>query len=204
MTENEWLKCTHPDKMLRHLAGKVSERQLRLLACAACRRLWRMLRDERSRKAVEVSERYADGLADEAELRAAAAAARLAEVAARAANGFWNAAWTAAETAGKAEAAAQRAVQAAADADLFREIFGNPFRPLQLDPSWLRWNHGSLLTIARSIYEERRFGDLPILADALIDAGCQDEEVLAHCRSPYRHVRGCWVVDGILKTQLDD
>jgi hypothetical protein len=164
MTEPEWLKCADPDKMQHHMAGKVSDRKLRLLACAACRRLWHVLRDERSRNAVEVSERYADGLADDMELRAASTAARLAEVAARAAGGFWNAAWTAAETAGPAEAAARRAVQAAAHADLFREIFGNPFRPLQVDPSWLRWNNGCLPTIARSIYEERRFGDLTFSA----------------------------------------
>jgi hypothetical protein len=200
MTETEWLMCADPDKMLRQLAGKVSDRKLRLLACAACRRLWHVLRDERSRTAVEVSERFADGLADDTELIAAATAARLAEVSARAASGFWNAAWTAAETAGTAEAAAQRAVHAAADADLFREIFGNPFRPLQVDPSWLRWNQGSLLTISRAIYAERRFQDLPILGDALSDAGCQEEEVLAHCRARHGHFRGCWVVDDILSS----
>jgi hypothetical protein len=74
-------------------------------------------------------------------------------------------------------------------------LFGNPFRPAALDPAWLAWNDGSVRKMAEAIYEEGRFGDLPILADAPEDAGCADADVLAHCRAPGEHVRGCWVVD---------
>jgi hypothetical protein len=78
---------------------------------------------------------------------------------------------------------------------LFRDIFGNPFRPVAIAPAWLTWNNGTVPAIARRIYEERCFEDMPILADALEDAGCADPDILTHCRQPSDHVRGCWVVD---------
>jgi hypothetical protein len=84
---------------------------------------------------------------------------------------------------------------------LLREVVGNPFRPVALDPAWLAWNHGTVPAIARRVYEERAFHDLPILADALEDAGCTEADILAHCRQPGEHVRGCWVVDLILRRE---
>jgi hypothetical protein len=81
---------------------------------------------------------------------------------------------------------------------LCRCIFKNPFRPASLDPGWLAWNDGTVVKLARSIYEERAFDRLPILADALEEAGCTDADMLAHCRGPGPHVRGCWVVDTLL------
>jgi hypothetical protein len=86
----------------------------------------------------------------------------------------------------------------AEQARLLRCIFGNPFRPMQADGAWLRWNDATIVKIAEAIYEERCFGDLPILADALEDAGCDNADLLAHCREPGEHVRGCWVVDLLL------
>jgi hypothetical protein len=83
-------------------------------------------------------------------------------------------------------------------AGLLREIFGNPFRPVTVDPAWLRWNDGTVPKIAQGIYEERAFCRLPILHDALLDAGCDNEDILAHCRGDGPHVRGCWVIDLIL------
>jgi hypothetical protein len=74
-------------------------------------------------------------------------------------------------------------------------VLGNPFRPTAVDP---RWRTTDVLGLARGIDEDRAFDRLPILADALTDAGCDHEEVLAHCRSPGPHVRGCWVVDLVL------
>jgi hypothetical protein len=88
----------------------------------------------------------------------------------------------------------ERHVQAA----LIREIFGNPFRPPAVDPAWLRWNDGTVPRLARVIYDERSFETLPVLADALEDAGCTDVALLQHCRSGAVHVRGCWAVDAIL------
>jgi hypothetical protein len=96
---------------------------------------------------------------------------------------------------------AQRAAQVWTEregAAVLRDVFGNPFRPLQAAPAWLAWNDRCVGRMARTIYEERRFGDLPILADALEEAECYDEDVLAHCRSGNVHCRGCWVVDAFL------
>jgi hypothetical protein len=75
-----------------------------------------------------------------------------------------------------------------------RDIF-NPFRPVTIDPTW------STLTVkhlAGAIYDDRAFERLPILADALEEAGCTNADILAHCRGPGPHVRGCWVVDLVL------
>ena len=79
---------------------------------------------------------------------------------------------------------------------MLRCLFGNPFRPVPVIPS--AWRTPTVLGMARAIYTERRFEDLPILADALEDAGCTDAALLDHCRGPGPHVRGCWVVDLLL------
>lgn len=78
-------------------------------------------------------------------------------------------------------------------AHLLREIFGNPFRSVEMDTSLLTARTRAL---AEAIYEEGRFADLPLLAKALThDAGCTNQDVLDHCEWPIPHVRGCWVVD---------
>jgi hypothetical protein len=84
---------------------------------------------------------------------------------------------------------------AAREATVIREIFGNPFRPVTISSSWLT---APVTELARAIYDKRRFGDMPILAEALAAAGCDNAEVLAHCRNPGSHVRGCWVLDLLL------
>lgn len=78
---------------------------------------------------------------------------------------------------------------------ILRDIFGNPFRPVTLNPSWLT---PKVVSIANGIYSEKAFDRMPILADALQDAGCDNEEILNHCRQPGEHVRGCWALDLIL------
>jgi hypothetical protein len=88
-----------------------------------------------------------------------------------------------------------------AQADLVRDIFGNPFRFPRFDPAWLTCNDACAVKLAKGIYEERAFDRLPILADALEDAGCTDPDFLGHCRSAGRHVRGCWVIDRLLDKQ---
>ncbi|MCI0703344.1 MAG: hypothetical protein L0241_19875 [Planctomycetia bacterium] len=81
-------------------------------------------------------------------------------------------------------------------ARFLRELFGNPFRPVEFDPAW---RTDTALQLARQMYESRDFSLMPILADALQDAGCDNEEVLNHCRDANTtHVRGCWVVDLVL------
>lgn len=80
-------------------------------------------------------------------------------------------------------------------ASTLRDIFANPFSPVTIDSAWPTWNDGTVRRIAESIYEERAFDRMPILADALEDAGCDNTDILSHCRYLGPHVRGCWVVD---------
>jgi hypothetical protein len=94
---------------------------------------------------------------------------------------------------------------------LLRDLFGNPFRPVppaQGKDAWLKqwrrtlaWKGATVPNLARSIYDERQFDRLPILAEALEEAGCSEAEILSHCREPGPHVRGCWVVDLVLNKQ---
>jgi hypothetical protein len=78
---------------------------------------------------------------------------------------------------------------------IFRDIFGNPYRTITVDPSWLT---STVVALATGIYQDRAFDRMPILADALQDAGCENVDILNHCRGEGVHVRGCWVVDSIL------
>jgi hypothetical protein len=78
---------------------------------------------------------------------------------------------------------------------ILRDVFGNPFRPVTFDP---RWRTESAVALARRVYAERDFSLMPILSDALQDAGCENADLLAHCRGAGPHVRGCWVLDHVL------
>lgn len=83
--------------------------------------------------------------------------------------------------------------------NLLRCIFGPlPFRPISLESAWFFWHDGLPVLMARQMYESRDFNDMPILADALEDAGCTDQDILGHCRQQGEHVRGCWVIDRLL------
>jgi hypothetical protein len=80
---------------------------------------------------------------------------------------------------------------------VFRDIFGNPFRPVTFPPS-LRT--ATVVALAQQMYDSRDFSAMPILADALQDAGCDNDDILNHCRDTgATHVRGCWVVDLVLE-----
>jgi hypothetical protein len=225
MTESEWLTSTDPQSMLELLqsSGKASDRKLRLFAVSCCRRIWAFLLDSRSRESLEVSERYADGLANREQLarawEAAMAAARVlghppayavasvtssgdpssttSSTAARAAGPSGIPPW---EVRATAEFQAERAIQA----NLLRDIFSNPFQPPPVrDPTWLTWNNGLVQRLAQVAYDDRLLPSglldpthLAVLSDALLDAGCSaDHELLAHLRGPGPHVRGCWAVD---------
>jgi len=91
--------------------------------------------------------------------------------------------------------------EASDEAQLIRDIFGNPFRHSIIDRDWVAWNDGTVRRIAQAIYDERAFERMPILTDALEDAGCDNAYILNHCREPGEHVRGCWVVDLLLGKQ---
>jgi hypothetical protein len=217
MTEAEWLTGCDPQALLRDLMADRRDRKLRLFACACVRRVWPWVRDRRVRLALEVAERFADGGARWEELAVARHAAREAtgrfggarhpaEFAAFEAAGF--SAWFAAHHAAReALHAAQQTAwdvlgsTVAAEEEqcrILRDLFGNPFRPPPvLDPLWAAWNGEAAGRLARAIYDGRRFEDLPVLADALEEAGCEDRLILAHCRDGGEHFRGCWVVDAL-------
>ena len=218
MTEAQWLSCSRLATMVQFLAQPSSERKPRLAACAWMRDVWESLKWKASREAVEVSERFADGCATPQELQDAAAQAlvtanrvvqaeREGKVSqgergvARAAHAtctrvirlVWPEVLTLLKSSFRRSGWHYRRWE-----ELLRDIFGNPFRIPRIDPAWQIWNEATIPRLAQAIYDERAFDRLPILADALEEAGCTDAVILAHCRQPGEHVRGCWVVDLLL------
>lgn len=89
-------------------------------------------------------------------------------------------------------------IRSRSESDLLRELLGNPFRPVTLNPNWLT---STVKQLAALIYEERQFDKMPLLGDSLEDAGCSNDDVLKHCRGGGEHVRGCWVVDRVLEKE---
>lgn len=205
MTVVEWMACTDPQIMVKFLHGQKFDRKLRLFGCAFCRSIWNQLNDDSFRNAVEVAERFADGIAGRKELAAAKKESGVALERStldgvtgkpQCAKGC---AWSTTSTTGSAAMyplwvfteTADRNVQVS----LLRDIFGNPFRPTIVDPSFLS---PAVVNLAQDIYDERGFDRLPTLAIALEGAGCADTDILSHCRHSKPHVRGCWVVDLVL------
>jgi hypothetical protein len=215
MTESEWLACTDPRTMLESLES-ASDRKLRLFGCGCCRLNWDLLTDERSQWAVEAAEQYADGAISTRQLKKAADAAYDAHTEAKVADGYdadsdlppeeaGHIPFVAYSTTQETEFAADWALSLKWDEDdrkaqchLLRCVFGNPFGSVTISPAWLAWNGGTILKLAQDIYKERAFDRMPILADALEDAGCTHAEILSHCRGPEPHVRGCWLIDLLL------
>jgi hypothetical protein len=224
MQEEEWLGCVDLQSMLTFLRGKVSERKLRLFALACCERIDSLLTDPRSRAALTFVESHlGSGLARRKGRPAAVAAAAEAQKEAdsrrkrrsnpdnRAAEAAFSAASAALATlksdpwfaANHTSCFAGYAMGSFFPGDaewgqqnrLLRDIFGNPFRPVAVDPAWLT---GTVLALAQATYADRAFDRLPILADALEEAGCDDEQLLGHFRGLGPHVRGCWPVDLVL------
>jgi hypothetical protein len=261
MTEAEWLACSDSAPMLafirRGAAVLVDElptqserdavrrflqesltRKLRLFACWCCRRIWKELVDKRSRKAVEMTEHFVDGLATEAQLLAAheeafqarqemshtaVASCRLVNfheeafqakqemstirgnhiryIAAHMAHGV-SGYETVDVTAESAEVLVRigtlgtlRRAQTE-QAQALHCVLGNLFRPVAPDPGW---RTSDVTLLAQGIYDEHAFERMSILADALQDAGCDNTDILSHCRDTSTpHTRGCWVVDLVL------
>lgn len=216
MTEQEWLTNNDAKPMLELLRDWPNERKIRLFACDCCRRLWHRT-TELDRAMVAAIEQCADGVFSAGKIFATAAvkstvdgyppasyhvsAAEAERVISEAA--LQNA-WTGATRARafvvdavrQAEGRTGRAMEWKRQADTLRCIFGNPFRPVAFDPEW---RTPTVMQLASHFYETHDFDQMPILADALQDAGCNNEDVLNHGRDGIEvHVRGGWVVDLVL------
>jgi hypothetical protein len=200
MTEAEWLACSDPTPMPEYLADKVSARKMRLFACACCRHSWNWS-GANNRVAIEVAERFADGEATTEELLAAYEIPGLSQFPTNpdaVVGGIGAAAFIPNSLTNYVSIEQVEAVFCAechAQIQFIYDIFGNPFRPVTLHPAWLT---PKVKTLAQAIYDNRAFERMPELADALVEAGCSNEDILSHCRGPGPHVRGCWVVDLVL------
>jgi hypothetical protein len=224
MTEEEWLACTDPEKMLEALraGGLLPERKARLFGAACCRRIWHLLDEGPARTAVEVAELYADGRAEDGELAgavsgldAAPGGTYLPEVslgqAVRSAlfldaeSAAYYAAFSASCRDGSGKFVSFLGAvddELGVQSGLLRDLWGNPFRLITLLPTWLT---PQVVALARAAYEERELpggtldlARLAILADALEEAGGDQADILDHLRGPGPHVRGCWAVDLLL------
>lgn len=191
-----------PGRVWDFLRGDHSERKLRLYATACCRLsnsriAWRGI----YREGLDLSERLADGVGTAECL----ADARMTVENEMASDGFasypendYTTVLGVFVVLSEADRpAAERCFCLAIDKDrnALHEVFGDPFRPVTFDP---RWRTSDVVGLATAIYEDKAFERMPVLADALMDAGCEDEQVLGHCRGEGPHVRGCWVVDMVL------
>jgi hypothetical protein len=227
MTEQEWLTETaRPVGMIAqpmytgtYARTKKGKRKLLLFAVGCCRLMDGLLWDDRLRNAVDVAERFADGLATDEERIAAAVAAAPLSLGSYSRNSPDGRRSTVGRLAydvvgqkpdhaalGQTAMPIPLAGLALPDGrtgkallcDMIREVFGNFVNPAVAEKHWLRWNDRTVPLLAQAIYDEKAFDRLPILADALEDAGCSDRTILDHLRSPGPHVRGCWAVDLLL------
>jgi hypothetical protein len=240
--------------MLDHVANRLRDHQLRLIACACCRRIWHLLDDRPdAQKMIETSERYLTGRASleeqmraqepgrfeaasylfswpgwldridrlEMELKLLVAAsgqvipydesgygplepteaARVAIYQVIQALAAWMHELADKSTVELNENVLARGYREAisqeklAQCEIIQDVTGNPFRASALNPSWLLWNSGTIIGIVESIVHQGSFVEMPVLADALEDAGCDDRGILDHCTKPRDHVVGCWVLE---------
>jgi hypothetical protein len=216
VTEAEWLTCEDPERMY-PVARKEFDydsphparprRKRAFFGAACCRLVWPLVkRDKRCRRAVEYNERQFDRplpARKEEEL-------------------YWHAKQAADDPALDATPFLLEAAILVYDSDspetvirrlprfegwgdhrertrqvagILRDVVGNPFRPVAVQAAWLT---PTVVSLAQRVYDSRDFSGLPVLADALEDAGCDSADLLAHCRGPGPHVRGCWAVDLLL------
>jgi hypothetical protein len=204
MTEAEWLACRETHPMLAHIKAHVEQRKPSLLVIACFNLAWDALPDtcrdwvvafgdevegHRVRRLVEakwmdVVDWFHDHGAPDGERRYA-----LLNLSTGCEMGYWAEDYFP-ERGGPTWAEAE-----AKHASLLRDIFGNPFRPVTFSPSW---RTDTAMSLAKQMYDSREFSAMPVLADALQDAGCDNDDILSHCRGAGPHVRGCWVVDLVL------
>ena len=217
MTEKDWLSTHDVSELLWCPQIDSRSRSLRLLGCACCRLLGKWIEDDEMLSAVDAAERHADD-----RIAFSTLSRRATRVRKRWQNGklegklLWKSARGIAVLAvlracdRHPRSSTQSLIEYITDGEkrvlkesygtriesLLRDIFGNPFRPVSFDPVW---RTSTAVAISKGMYDSRDFSAMPILADALQDAGCENEDVLNHCRAADGvHVRGCWVVDLVL------
>lgn len=190
MTEAEWLAAIDPTPMLEFLRDKASDRKAILFCLSWCPGYAEEKYNNET--LYDVALRYAEGNADVFDVRWAFLG--LETVEGTKSLPEFPIDWAILLTGSDCESCHKTSPRFVAPS-LIRDIFGNPFHPVTLNASWLA---STVLALANGIYTERAFDRMPILADALQDAGCDNEDILNHCRQPGEHVRGCWVVDLLL------
>jgi hypothetical protein len=230
MTEEQWLACDEMPTMIRCLERvREQTRKLRLFGCACCRRIWSLIPHDLNRQAVLSVEEHPEdvdretfpqGVFSHPELDWALVGSSSVEDECAREPAYWAVKYLgrsyykltpascilgvvvrAQQARARGEA---KSDEAAAQADLFRDIFGNPFRPVSLCPDWMM---PTVASLAQAAYDERLLSGeldatrLSVFSDSLEEAGCTDEAILSHLRSPGPHVRGCWAVDLILGKQ---
>ncbi|AMV27216.1 hypothetical protein VT84_22635 [Gemmata sp. SH-PL17] len=225
MNELEWLACEIPEMLVREYRVAPSARKQQLLAIACCRRISHRLTPwPIAARALDVAERFAEGTASAEEMTAELPA--FLEERNRAVRNLGRAnpleplrclfsslepsRYLFPELVGGEFSGAPKSVRRVvakkerreefrAQSALLRDIFGSPFRSIVFAPEW---RTDTVVLLSRGMYESRDFSAMPILADALQEAGCDNEDVLNHCRDVAQvHVRGCWVLDHILGKQ---
>jgi len=216
MTEELWLKSRDLKRLFAHLGRPTQlvqdprvRRRYRLFGAAAVAHAWSNFElPSILRQALDVAERFADGNATTSELQSIRQTIQMDRALAQFSlaaccvthDDVIFAGYDAAEHAyvqahGRSDPDAVVA-NSIANAQFFRDVFGNPFRPVAFSPDW---RTSTAVAIARGMYDSRDFSTMPILADALQDAGCDHDDILNHCRdADATHVRGCWVVDLVL------
>jgi hypothetical protein len=227
MNEAEWLAwATDPELLLKLLPTmfEVSNRKLRLFAVACCRRAMTTTNVRpRTEPFVDVAERFADGEATITDLQTVGcnpasvedrrtnsalhhACMNAAEVEfgvvmadCAALNAAWGATHAKTLMPDNGMSEGRLVGEQAVQCSILRDIFGNPFHPISFSP---QWRTDTTVMLARQMYESRDFSTMPILADALQDAGCDNDDILNHCRDEsLPHIRGCWVVDLVLSKE---
>ena len=211
VTEVAWLNAADACSLLHQAREVSSERKYRLAGIALARHLFPVITHPDLIRGLEVAEQLADGVSNVAdvdrvrEFFAAMSTVRHYEARGIAGENIFLASLVRESLTPRARRSrviaylsdhvAEQPENPRVGVPELRDIFGNPFRPVGVDPTW---RSESVITLAAGIYSDRAFDRLPILADALEEAGCDAHEVLTHCRGEGPHARGCWVVDSVL------
>jgi hypothetical protein len=223
--EKEWLTSANGDALVRHWGGRFTERTARLFMLACCQRVRRYFRhkaltaalaglakhyanpdapsapfeSDAARRAYRACDRVASGRVRDPGRGVAfgvLAAVEPNSIADELEETFEFLTYSCSHDIAYAMSAAEIDAESLGQAQLVREILGNVFRPVAFDA---RWRTTDAVALAKQMYKTQKFGAMPILADALQEAGCEDEQVLSHCRDTTAvHVRGCWVLDAVL------